>query len=399
MGSIKIPYYVVKKGRGYWQPTRRMRLLGFANVCCGVDGHPAWTLASQWNDRWQAARRGISPSPSMIPDNLSTEQSEGLTVYPAGSVGAGFKAFRETPEWSRKKPRTREDWWRAWRRIKPIFGDVDPRTVTLADMSLWRAAIEKAVSLREAHRCLKIWRALWKVLAALQYCEREKDPSLVVRNSAEKGRSETWSEGEVVRLTKAAWRMGYVGLAAAIGVLWDTQMSPVDVRTLTASQKAQDRHGTTFFTQIRGKTEKAVTGVLSPRSARLLDAYLSTLGAEFLPDAPIFRTSGAPPTVKGGRPWTPRPYTKDKMAQDFRAVRSAVFGDAETRMMSDMRRSGAAEAVAGRATAEQLSHAMGNTIATSNALFATYSPPEMTNIREVASARVAGRAKRRDGNE
>ena len=95
----------------------------------------------------------------------------------------------------------------------------------------------------------------------------------------------------------------------------------------------------------------------------------------------------------------PAALYRDKMAQDFRAVRSAAFGDAETRMMSDMRRSGAAEAVAGRATAEQLSHAMGNTIATSNALFATYSPPEMTNIREVASARVAGRAKRRDGNE
>ena len=38
--------------------------------------------------------------------------------------------------------------------------------------------LEETVSLREAHRCLKIWRALWKVSAALGYCMREADPSL-----------------------------------------------------------------------------------------------------------------------------------------------------------------------------------------------------------------------------
>jgi hypothetical protein len=37
-------------------------------------------------------------------------------------------------------------------------------------------------------------------------------------------------------LVKAAWRRGYRGLACIIATAWDTQFSPVDVRTL------QERH-------------------------------------------------------------------------------------------------------------------------------------------------------------
>jgi hypothetical protein len=155
--------------------------------------------------------------------NPSFANSEELTVYPPRSLGEAFRRYRRTDEWSRKAPTTRDDWWRGWKRIKPIFGDVDPRTVRLDDISTWRAMIEDKVSLREAHRSLKIWRALWKVTAALGYCVRDADPSLGVRNSAAKGRTEKWLEGEVARLAKRAWRMKYYGLAAVICVAWDTR--------------------------------------------------------------------------------------------------------------------------------------------------------------------------------
>ena len=40
MGKIKIPYYVVVKGCGYWRPKKEMRALGFERIKCGeaVDG-------------------------------------------------------------------------------------------------------------------------------------------------------------------------------------------------------------------------------------------------------------------------------------------------------------------------------------------------------------------------
>jgi len=45
MGRVKIPYYVLAKGRGYWRPHPRMRAFGFQIVRCGPDGPDAWAIA------------------------------------------------------------------------------------------------------------------------------------------------------------------------------------------------------------------------------------------------------------------------------------------------------------------------------------------------------------------
>jgi hypothetical protein len=378
--EVKIRHYVVKRSKGFWQPTKKMRAVGFGPVPCGIDGPDAWTRAEEWNRRWDQTRSGGAPSPAMASaQNLSFENSEEFTVYPSRSLGEAFRKYRRTEEWSRKAPRTREDWWRGWKRIKPIFGDCDPRTVRLDDVSAWRKAIEDTVSLREAHRALKIWRALWKVSAALGYCIRDADPSLAVRNSAAPARDQRWSEGEAARLAKRAWRLGFHGLAAVIGVAWDTQMSPGDVRALRASQMATAGADTLFFTE-RGKTGKPVGGLLSARSLRLLGAYLAKLGVTLTGEAYIFRNrSGAA-------------YSKDTLGDDFRDVRAAEFGPLERRMLGhDFRRSGAVEAITGEATPAALSHAMGNTLSASNQLFATYVPVSVVTINQVAEARRKGR--------
>ena len=379
---IKVRHYVVRRGRGFWQPTKVMRQLGFFSVPCGNDGPDAWAIAEQWNARWDKTRHGEAPSPAMIAaDNLSPERAEELTMYPPRSLGDAFKRYRRTAEWSRKAARTREDWWRAWRRIKLVFGDCDPRTVSLEDISAWRQAIEDTVSLREAHRCLKIWRALWKVAAALGCCIRDADPSLGVRNTAAAGREDTWGEGEAARLFKCAWRDGYYGLAAVIAVSWSTQLAPVDVRSLRASQLV--RTGNDAFFGERAKTGKPIGGLLNNRALKAIEAYLQKIEIELHGEACIFRNrSGAP-------------YSKDTLGDDFRAVRTTAFGDRERRTLADFRRSGAVEAIAGDATAPALAHAMGNTLSASNALFATYVPVNLATIRSVMEARRRGRSKLR----
>jgi integrase len=317
------------------------------------------------------------------PENLSPDRSEELTVYPPRSLGEAFRRYRRTEEWGAKAPRTREDWWRAWKRIKPIFGDCNPRTVTLEDLSAWRKVIEDKVSLREAHRCVKIWRAMWKVVAALGYCVRDADPSLGVRNRAAPGRNLQWTEGEIVRVAKRAWRMGYHGLAAVIAVAWDTQLSPGDVRALRASQLATGAAGEAFFTE-RGKTGVPVGGVLSTRAIAVLTRYLEKLAVELHGDAYIFRNRSR------------APYSSDTLGDDFRDVRTAEFGGLERRTIGhDFRRTGAVEAIVGGANSEQLSHAMGNTLSASNALFATYVPVNVATLRDVMAARRRGRNKLR----
>jgi Phage integrase family len=385
VGKLKIPYYSVRRnGRAFWEPRPHMRVLGFYSVPCGVDGPDAWVIAEEWNRRWQAVKRGEAPSPVMAAaENLSPERIEELTVYPPRSLGEAFRRYRRTNEWESKATRTREDWWRGWRQIKPVFGDVDLRTVTLEDMSAWRKTIEEKISLREAHRCLKVWRAMWKVAAALGYCLRDADPSLGVRNRAAPSRNLQWLEGEVVRVGKRAWRMGYYGLAAVIAVAWDTQLSPGDVRALRASQLARSAGGAAFFTE-RGKTGKPVGGILSMRSLAVLSAYLERLGVELHGDAYIFRNRSGDP------------YSSDTLGDDFRDVRIAEFGPLERRTIGhDFRRTGAVEAIAGGAKAEHLAHAMGNTLSASNALFTTYVPVNVTTLREVMDARRRGRSKLR----
>lgn len=361
--KLKIPYYRVKRGNGFWEPTREMRDAGLVAVACGPDGPGAWTRARAQNAKWAAVKKGGGAPPAPAP---------------RGSLDEAFRRFRSTGEWEGKAPRTREDWERAWARIGPVFGDCAPATVTLEEISRFRAIVERKVSRREAHRVIKIWRALWRVAAALGYCERDADPSLGVRNLSPTPRNEVWSAPEVRQLAKSAWRAGYRGLAALIAVAWDTSLSPVDVRGLTPAQRRRDALGDVFDVE-RAKTGRAALATLSRPASRVLDAYLASLGATIAPDAPIFRNrSGAP-------------YSKDTLGDDFRDVRALAFGDSERRTIADFRRSGTVEAFRGGASAEDVGAKLANDYATSSALQRTYTPVDLAVVRMVDEARKRGR--------
>src|SRR5215471_10939039 len=74
MTKVKIRHYVLKRGKGFWQPTPLMKALGFYSVPCGADGPDAWAIAERWNERWDKTKRGQEPSPAMVAvNNLSPE--------------------------------------------------------------------------------------------------------------------------------------------------------------------------------------------------------------------------------------------------------------------------------------------------------------------------------------
>ena len=392
---MKIPYYVTRKAKsggrtwGYWVPCLRrngkptlMAQLGFRIVDCGEDGPLAWAIANRMNEEWQRARAAHRAG-------LSVER-----VWPSGSLGEAYGRFRSSETWKKKKPRTREDWERGWRLIEPVFGDIDPRTVAFEDVDTWYAALLDRAGVREAHRAMKIWRALWNVASAMKradgrrYCEG-KDPSLGIRRETPRPRNAFWLEGEAVRLVKHAWRTGYRGLAAALAVAWDTMLSPVDVRRISLAQLRGDQ-----VAVARAKTGRPAIGTLSPRTRRLLGAYLDTLGIELHPDAPIFRTPGGAPNARGGRRWLPQPYSKDRLAEHFRQVRESLF-PGDSRKLMDFRRSGALEAAAGEVDPGALAAKMASSIDRSRALQQTYLPQQASVVRLADQARVAGRARLR----
>jgi hypothetical protein len=114
---------------------------------------------------------------------------------------------------------------------------------------------------------------------------------------------------------------------------------------------------------------------------------MAGLSVEFLESAPIFRNR------------SDHPYSKDTLGDDFRDVRTAVFGISERRTLADFRRSGAMEAAAGGADAATISAKMANTLSASNALHRAYMPVEMTKVRAADVARLAGRRKMRENEK
>jgi hypothetical protein len=364
MGRVRIPFYRVKNGNGFWEPKPYMRAAGMVAVPCGPDGPQAWTKAMDMTAEWERRKGEAAPVNSRGPLR--------------GSLDEAFQRYRATPEWDKKALRTREEWERAWARIGPVLGDADPKKVTLEVISLFRADVESRVSTREAHRCIKIWRALWRVAAAQGYCQKDADPSFGVRNTEPQRRKELWAYLEAVALVKGAWRAGYRGLAALIAVAWDSSLSPVDARTLTPAQRHRDSRGD-WFDVARAKTGRAAVATLSRPASRVLDSYLATLGADIAPRAALFRNrSGAP-------------YSKDTLGDDFRAVRTMVFGEGERRTLADFRRSGAVEAIRGGADAEGIGNKLANDFKQSAFLQKTYAPVDLDTVRRVDEARRKGR--------
>jgi hypothetical protein len=267
-----------------------------------------------------------------------------------------------------------------------MWGDVNPNTITFDQMSRWRAALEKQRGRGVAHKTFRVWRAFWKIMEGMRVAV-VADPSRGVRNRAPAARYQRWSEGEAVRLAKGAWRNGFRGLACVIAVAWDSQFSPVDIRTLRARHRAVIDDRLIFDRQAdgRAKTGRAAIGTLSPRTERLVRAYFDSLRVELLPDAILFRNRSN------------NPYRDDTLGDDFRTVRELLFPGDKRRLM-DMRRSGVVEAIAGDVGPLGLAAKLANSIQQSNALHRTYAPVDIEAVRNTDHARLKGRRKMRAEN-
>lgn len=364
---VAIPYLAERKGRFFFEPRGAIRADGFKAEALGSNRDVAEARALEIYQTWQRRRAGLDPA----------------AKYPVGSVGEAWEKWVATDEWPKLARKTRNgEWWPAWRlRIEPMFGKVAPSTVTYDQVSKWRAAVDQRDGPDAAHRAIKIWRRLWKIMASMKYCRRDDDPSLGIVNTMLPVRSQSYSEGEVVRAVKHAWRAGYRGLACIIAVCWDTQFSPGDVRTLTAKHRATNPvTGRLMFDRSkdgRRKTKVAVIGTLSRRTEALLSAYWGDV--EWTPDAILFRNRSG------------NGYREDTLPDDYRAIRAALFGPGDDRQLRDLRRSGAMEANAGGVDGKVLGQKMGNGIAQTDFLQKTYLPVDPVVVDMADQARMRGR--------
>ena len=198
MSNDRIRYLVFINGRWRWRPTKTMRAVGFRLINLGpgtvVNGRKVpsvedKTRAMRLNEDWDRCRRGL-------PARAVAEHA-----YPPGSVGDAYHRAMRLREQERKaagkawtnEQKSRDDWPRAWKWIEPVFADCDPKTVTpeqlIGDpknptvLGL-RPLVAAKVSESEAHRVIKVWRALWRKMSVFGFCEAGRDPSLMFANSA-----------------------------------------------------------------------------------------------------------------------------------------------------------------------------------------------------------------------
>jgi hypothetical protein len=266
-----------------------------------------------------------------------------------------------------------------------VFGDIDPNTIDLEFMDGFYHRLVETAGVREAFHTIKCRRAMWGAFVGMKAVQPGRDPSLAIRRITPPKRSARWTEGETVRLVKAAIRAGNPGLACILAVAWDTLLSPADVRSLARAAMADDGERITF-TLARAKTGKAAIGTLSPRTERLVRAYLQWAPIT-VPTAPIFR-------MRSGATYA----NKNALGQDFRRLRDKIMpGDERT--IADMRRSGATEALAGGTQHAALAHKLANDIDRSRALRETYTPVDIASVRAADEARIEGRRRMRaNGN-
>jgi len=366
----RIRYYRAKGGNAFWEPGKQAEVFGLPkSQPLGPAGTASQQRAIEWNAKLDAARKG---------------EDRPVRIFSEGSLGHFYAVFRTKTAWRLMEPRTREDYERAWPEIESRFGHEIVEDLNADHSERFHADIhpvhnsESVFSHNEAHRVLKVWRALLSAMEA--YNIIDKAPIGRVSNPAPKGRSALWRHDEVMTLAWVAAINGYGGMAGAIRAIWDAMLSPVDGRSLTLESWRAGVTATQIHTA-RTKTKKAVVAAITPHTAAIVDAYIATL-PQMLPTAPIFRQPNG------------RAYSKDTFGDHFRIVRGLAF-PGDNRQLLDLRRSAATEARLGGATKDDLGKAMANRVDASEALASTYL---LTASETVLEARSRGRAKMAGGN-
>lgn len=365
MRKDKPPYYRVRGGRAFFALGReRAASAGMrASIPLGHDNRQAraeaWKLYHQWLSE---CGRADAPKPEK--------------AYPAGSLGSWLEHYRRTPAWRRKAPATRQEWEAAWNVIAPWIGDSRMDTITPTQIEAMYEGLESSRGVNIRWRAIKLTRALFN--AAIKHGVVDRSPALTLPNTPPPPRKQFWYAAEVMKLIETAEAIGRPAMALAIRIGWDTLFQPVDVRTLTLSNRRRDGVGAYFMRQ-RSKTGAEAFAHISAATNAAIDAYVASLPFAVPDDQPFLRTPRG------------HAYRKARFLDDFAIVRLAAFGEDEKRRFQDIRRAGNIEADLGGASAEDRAAILANALDKDASLDATYTPPTVAKARELAAKRLEGR--------
>jgi integrase len=206
----------------------------------------------------------------------------------------------------------------------------------------------------------------------------DKAPALLLKNPMPAPREALWFPQEIEDLKSEAEGRGMVSMAIAIQLLYETALSPADVRSLSLNMIAEDARGA-YVSRKRTKTSKTAAMPLSGDLWRFIREYIERLPYELADDAPILRRHNT------HKPWQDAP----DFAKDFRRIREARFPD-DKRQARDVRRTVSFEADLGGADASERGELLANAMGNNPTLEETYTPSNVIRARKTLEKRQAG---------
>lgn len=362
MGNVsgKIRYYSVRNGNGFWQPGKHARSLGFSCVPCGADGAAAWAKAELWNEKLDHCR----------------SNGERLAPYPDGSLTHWFVTWRTLDDFKAKKPATQLEYNTAWKHIEPRFGDRQIDQIKPADIASFHKSLDDTASERVRWGTIRILRSI--LLAAHRHEVIDRAPALLLKNPMPAPREALWFPQEIEALKAEALEREMTSMAIAIQLLYETALSPVDVRSLSLDMIAKDARGA-YISRKRTKTSKTAAMPLSDDLWQRIEQYIQCLPFELAADAPMLRRHNTQ------KVWKDAP----DFAKDFRRIREAVY-PGDIRQARDIRRTVSFEADLGGAGSDERGELLANAMGSNASLEETYTPSNVIRARKTLEKRQTG---------
>lgn len=218
-----VPYLRRKASGWYWEPSRRLKMLGYSSMPLGVDNSEAVRRAREMNARVDGEAGRAPYEPHLRKDTIAW-----LIKH----------CYLPTDAYVKLASKTKIGYDRAIRQIEAWAGDMHPRAVTRKAIKEWQRGLEQSTSRLSAAATLRVLRIVMGV--AVDEGLIPMNPALRMRLATPGQRDRVWTDENVEAFCKAANDAGRRSIALALQLgLWLGQRE-ADILKMGWDQVAED---------------------------------------------------------------------------------------------------------------------------------------------------------------
>jgi integrase len=196
--EVKVPYLRQTPSGFYWEPSRKVKALGFSAMPLGKDPAAAIAEAKRWNEKVAAEIKGVADATPPAPRE--------------GTLAWVIAEYQQSPEWAALAPATQRGYRQALKRIEEWGGAEHVSAITRRAVKVWYRAMRRQTPAFAG----AIIRALRVVLhfARDEGFEIARLDKLKLHTAV--GDGEPWEDWEISAYLDEARRQGRQSMALAL---------------------------------------------------------------------------------------------------------------------------------------------------------------------------------------